>query len=214
MTTGRGAGKSAAKVVLRREICPSKQSEVHPKMVLAPSPIDGDTPQPHADTVDTAGVYAHSFPLPPTRSPPDILSLGRDCTPGIAEMEEKASRNPVASYRDGTVEMDQRTLAFCSRGDIGTSSTDLGQVRNAARKWGVRLYVDALTPLGSETVMESKSPGTREVSAEVIVLRRSEREFCYGEGEEADNLGPPASRHHAHNWNVAPTGGAEGRGWR
>jgi hypothetical protein len=31
--------------------------------------------------------------------------------------------------------MDQRTPAFCSRGDIGTSSTDYGQVRYAARKW-------------------------------------------------------------------------------
>jgi hypothetical protein len=61
--------------------------------------------------------------------------------------------------------------------------------------------------------MEGKSPGAREVSVEVIVLRRREREFCYGEGEGTDNLGPPASRHCTRIWNVAPTSGAEGRGW-
>jgi hypothetical protein len=93
---------------------------------------------------------------------------------------------------------------FGSRGDIGTSSADLGQVRYAARKWGVCSYADALAPPGSETVMEGKSPGAREVSAEVIVLRRREREFCYGEGEGTDNLGPPASRHCTRIWNVPP----------
>jgi hypothetical protein len=51
---------------------------------------------------------------------------------------------------------------FGSRGDIGTSSADLGQVQYAARKWGVRSYADALAPPGSKTVMEGKSPGARE----------------------------------------------------
>jgi hypothetical protein len=64
---------------------------------------------------------------------------------------------------------------------------------------GVRLYADALAPLGSETVMESKSPGACAVSAEVIVQRRREREFCYGEGEETDNLGP-RSRDRDEEW--------------
>ena len=53
--------------------------------------------------------------------------------------------------------------------------------------------------------MEGKSPGAREVSVELIVTRRSEREFCYGEGEGTDILGPPASRHCMCIWNVAPT---------
>jgi hypothetical protein len=61
--------------------------KTRPKMVLAPSPIDGDAPRPPAGTVGMAGVDAHDVPLPSTRSPPDILSLGRDGAPGIAEME-------------------------------------------------------------------------------------------------------------------------------
>jgi hypothetical protein len=135
------------------------------------------------------------------------------------EMSSILGRGKMTARPAGVEWMSRRWLQPPARENLHGARGNCAQVRalvrrgppnsarfgTRARKWGVRSYADTLVPLGSETVMEGKSPGAREVSAEVIVMRRREREFCYGEGEGTDNLGPPASRHCTCIWNVAPT---------
>ena len=134
------------------------------------------------------------------------------------EMSSILGRGKMTARPAGVEWMPRRWLQPPARENLHGARGNCAQVRalvrrgppnsarfgTRARKWGVRSYADALAPPGSETVMEGKSPGAREVSAEVIVLRRREREFCYGEGEGTDNLGPPASRHCTRIWNVPP----------
>jgi hypothetical protein len=72
-------------------------------MVLAPSPIVRDAPQPHADSVGMTEVDVHNLPTPLTRSLPNSSRHGRDCAAKIAEMGEEETRNPVTPYRDSMV---------------------------------------------------------------------------------------------------------------
>jgi len=66
---------------------PAQQSEVRPKMVLAPSPIDGDAPRPPAGTVGLARVDAHGVPLSADPLTLEYSHSRRDGAPGVAKME-------------------------------------------------------------------------------------------------------------------------------
>jgi hypothetical protein len=56
-------------------------------MVLAPSPIDGDTPQPIADAAGTVEDDAHCHPTPQTHTPPDCSLLNCDSTVRVVEVD-------------------------------------------------------------------------------------------------------------------------------
>jgi hypothetical protein len=155
---------------LWRGIRPRIQSELRPQTVLAPSPIDGDSPRPHADSVGTIAVDIHNLPTPSTHSLPISSPLGRDSASKIVEMGEEDTRNPVTPYRDITI-WDGATdshvhsapppcVVFLLGGERGAFADHDGP--QLVRRLGSARTEDARGRVGPQTIERVRSERARE----------------------------------------------------